>query len=289
MQIDFHCHIFPGSSSMETLKSQFKNFRGYGFYERIIESVRNTESIETDDIIEKTLFHAKNAGLDKIVLLPLSIRQNDEIKKWYNAAPDKFIPFFNPPEKSTRAERVEELIKTALTSDIYKGLKIMVSFRKKRLNDEIIYPACEVAEKLQVPTLFHTGYPPPGTKKQVLTYSNPLYLEELIASFPKLKLIIAHMGYPFVDIAISLAVQYPNVYLDISNLTYMMPNRLEKFLLRAKEIIGVEKILFGSDAFTPEMLEMTVNNFNTIESLGAKEKDRILGGNARKILSSNLK
>jgi len=45
------------------------------------------------------------------------------------------------------------------------------------------------------------------------------------------------------DLRNALAVQYPNIYLDVSNMTYMMPNRLKDFLLYAKELIGLDKIL----------------------------------------------
>ena len=285
MKVDFHCHIFSTTESIDLLKRQFNYFKGYGFYERMIKQVENIKSIETNNVIEKTLYHAKRAGLDKIVLLPLSINQNEKVKEWVSLAPKLFIPFFNPPEKSSAGDNIQDIIDRAIKEDGYRGLKIMASFRKKYLNDRILYPAWEVAEKSQIPVLFHTGYPPPGTMKQVLKYSNPINLEEIIRSFPELKLIIAHMGYPFVDIALSLAVQYPNIYLDISNLTYMIPNRLKEILLQANEIIGMNRILFGSDAFTPEMLEITTNYFNNCDFLVKDEIDKIMGLNAKKLLN----
>lgn len=284
MRIDFHCHVFGAVKSIAILKKQFQDFNGYGFYERMVKKVQEIESDHLNDPIEKTVFHSKNANIDKIVLLPLSIKQNQEVKDWYNKVPELFIPFYNPPEKLSDNINVEDQIMNALSNDIYKGLKIMISFRRKTLNDQVLYPALEVAEKLQIPVLFHTGYPPPGTKRQVLTYSNPINLEAPISSFPKLNIIIAHMGYPFVDIAMALAVQYPNVYVDISNLTYMMPNRLKNFLVRAKEMIGTKKILFGSDAFCQEMLEITIGYFNEVDFLTKKEIDQILGLNAAKLL-----
>jgi len=92
------------------------------------------------------------------------------------------------------------------------------------------------------------------------------------------------MGYPWVDNALALAVQYPNIYLDISNMTYMMPNRLKDFLVYAKELIGLDKILFGSDGFVPEMIEIAVNYFNNVNFLTKEEIDNILGLNAQKLL-----
>ena len=289
MKIDFHCHIFYEKSldSIKFLKNLFEGFENYGFYQRIIKQVSSTNTIKTNNIIEKAIYHAKKANLNKIVLLPLSHNENKLVKDWTNYNNKLFIPFYNPPEKST-PENIKIAVENALLRDIYKGLKIMLPFRKKFLNESALYTAWEIAEKLEIPVLFHTGYPPPGTTKQVLKYANPINLEDIISSFTRLKIIIAHFGYPFTDIALSLAVQYKNVFLDISNLTYMMPNKLKNFLLDAKEIIGVEKILFGSDAFVCEMLETTINYFNQINFLSDNDIDKILGLNAIKLLSSKI-
>jgi predicted TIM-barrel fold metal-dependent hydrolase len=109
-------------------------------------------------------------------------------------------------------------------------------------------------------------------------------VDELMESFPKVKIILAHMGYPWTDIAIALAVQYPNIYLDISNMTYMMPYRLKELLLRAKDIIGTGKILFGTDGFIPEMIEIAMRFFKNCDFLSRYEIENILGKNAAKIL-----
>jgi len=64
----------------------------------------------------------------------------------------------------------------------------------------------------------------------------------------------------------------------------MMPTRLKAFIIDAKEIIGVHKILFGSDAFCPEMLEITINYFKNVDFLTDNEINKIVGLNAKKLL-----
>ena len=283
MRIDFHCHVFQKHVTREVLGA-IRQFEGYGFYERMLGKVQDIETIETDDIIQRTLYHIKKAGLDKVVLLPVNMKENEMVKNWHNVAPDIFIPFYNPPEKEINEVNVKEVIQKAIEEDGYKGFKIMLSFREKKLNDKILYPTLEIAEKCKVPILMHSGYPPPGTRKNVLTYSNPIVIDEFINSFPKANIIIAHMGFPWTDIAIALATQYPNIYLDISNMAYMMPKRLEGLLLQAKEIIGTRKILFGSDGSLPEMIEIAVNYFNNADFLTKEDIDNILGLNAQKLL-----
>ena len=250
----------------------------------MIKKIQNIKSSEADNIMEKTIFHLNNANIDKVVLLPVNMKENQEVKKWVEFAPDIFIPFYNPPEKSDNNINVNEIIKVAIEEEGYKGFKIMLTFRKKKLDDQLIYPVLEAAHKYKIPIVMHCGYPPPGTRRNVLTYSNPIYIDNFASSYPKANIIITHMGYPFTDIAIALAAQYPNVYLDLSNLAYMMPSRLKELLIQANEIIGVQKILFGSDGNTPEMIEIAVNYFDNIDFLSNEEIEKILGLNGAKLL-----
>jgi predicted TIM-barrel fold metal-dependent hydrolase len=262
----------------------FKIFEGYGFYERIAQLLPQVESIKEKNIIEKTLYHIRKASLDKVVLLPVSSKENQELKEWIDYAPDIFIPFYNPPEKVQPNSDIKEQMEFDLEQMDYKGLKLMVSFRNKHFYDNLLQPILEVAQVHNLIVLMHTGWPPPGTKKPVLSYSNPVEMDKYFNSFPKIKFVIAHMGFPFSDTAIALATQYPNIYLDISNLPYMAPLKLKELLLVAKDIIGTHKILFGTDGFVPEMIEIAVDYFNQVDYLSNIEIDQIMGLNAMKLL-----
>lgn len=285
MKIDFHCHIFQKDYKKEYIEKGFRFFQGYGFYERISELLRKIDSREEPNIIEKTLYHVRKAGIEKVVLLPVSANENNLLKEWIEYSPDVFIPFYNPPEKISENSEIAEKMEQDLELLEFRGLKLMLSFRNKYLNDKILVPILEVAQEHQLAVLMHAGWPPPGTKKPVLTYSNPAAMDEYFNSFPKLKFVIAHMGFPFSDVAIALSTQYPNIYLDISNLPYMAPVKLKELLLTAKDIIGTHKILFGTDGFVPEMIEIAVHQFEEIKYLTENEKANIFGLNAKKLLN----
>ncbi len=286
MRIDCHCHLFYETNTIQTLKSGFQVFEGYGFQQRILNALDKIKPITTKNILEKTAAHAERAGLDKVVLLAASAKENERIKSWVKAKPDFFIPFYNPPEKSEDPSEISQAVDRALTEEGFKGLKILLPFRKKQLNEKNLYSAYEIATTHDVPVLFHTGYPPPGTPgtKMGLSSANPAMLDTVIASYPKMKTILAHCGYPWSDIGVALACQFPNVHLDISNLMYMMPNKLREILLHAKEVIGMDKILFGSDGFCPEMIEACVYLFQNNDYLSFNEIEKIMGLNAQKLL-----
>jgi len=277
--------MFQKDYKIEYMEKAFKIFNGYGFYERIAQMLRKIEPIKKSNIIEKTLYHIDNAKLDKVVLLPVSAKENQELREWIDYAPDIFIPFYNPPEKDQSNSEITDQMVRELKQLNYKGLKLMISFRNKHFYNKILYPILEVAVSHKLIVLMHTGWPPPGTKKTVLSFSNPIDMDEYFNSFPKINIVIAHMGFPFSDEAIALATQYPNIFLDISNLPYMAPLKLRELLLIAKDIIGTHKILFGTDGFVPEMIEMATHLFERVDYLTEKDKANILGLNAKQLLN----
>jgi len=287
LKIDCHCHLFYPENTIALMQKMFHVFKQYGFYSRMMGAAEGVQPISATNIVRKTVAHAKRAGLHKICLLAASEKENHRIKEWVKVDPDLFIPFFNPPEKSKEPEELSQIVELALRVDGFMGLKVLLPFHKKYLNDAVLYPAYEVAIKYAVPILFHTGYPPPGTpaRKMQLHMANPALLGEVLASFPRLKVIIAHCGYPWTDVGIALACQFPNVYLDISNMIYMQPANLQRVLEHAREMIGLDKILYGSDGFCPELVEACVYLFDKSNYLTAEEKQKILGLNALQLLN----
>jgi predicted TIM-barrel fold metal-dependent hydrolase len=119
-------------------------------------------------------------------------------------------------------------------------------------NDERVLPFYEEVISLQettgrsLPVLLHQGFSFSGSK-----YAQPIYLEEIAFRYkPKLKLILAHAGIPWVDEALSIAVLHENVYLDIAlfgDLYGFWPELHLKLFGKAKRAGVLGRILFGSD------------------------------------------
>ncbi|MFX1312617.1 MAG: hypothetical protein ACFFHD_08405, partial [Promethearchaeota archaeon] len=66
MRIDFHCHLFQPMDTRRMVEAGSIVFKGYGFYERMAKKFNEIESIETKNIMEKTLFHLNSAKIDKV-------------------------------------------------------------------------------------------------------------------------------------------------------------------------------------------------------------------------------
>lgn len=68
-------------------------------------------------------------------------------------------------------------------------------------------------------------------------------IENILKNFPRLKLLVAHPGNPSIAENYALAEKYPNMYLDLSGTGIARWGMLKK----AVEILGPDRILFGSD------------------------------------------
>ena len=101
----------------------------------------------------------------------------------------------------------------------------------------------EAMTELDMPVLFHSGMR--NSPECVLQYGQPMLLDEVAREFPKLKIIIAHMGYPWMHETIALLAKHANVYSDIS-WVLNQPWGAYQALLDAHQHGVMEKLLFGS-------------------------------------------
>ena len=100
------------------------------------------------------------------------------------------------------------------------------------------------AEKLGMPVLFH----PSGqfSEKSKLEYGRPYLLDEVARAFPKLRIVIAQLGQPWVDETIVMLAKHANVFADVSGLlgrSWQAYNAL----VSAYQHGVIDKLLFGSD------------------------------------------
>jgi len=96
-----------------------------------------------------------------------------------------------------------------------------------------------------LPVIIHTGtsFFLPARNK----YGDPIYLDDVSVDFPKLKIVMAHLGRPnWVDTAFQLLRIRRNVMGDLSSIP---PKRLLEYFPRLGEV--EEKVVYGSDSGGP--------------------------------------
>lgn len=102
-----------------------------------------------------------------------------------------------------------------------------------------------VAERLGLPVMIHQGAIFANAGR--LADANPLLLDDVAIAFPELRVVIAHMGHPWVHEAAIVMRRNSNVYADTSAIA-SRPTVLATALSAAKEYGVLDKVLFGSDS-----------------------------------------
>ncbi|MRR13894.1 hypothetical protein EG833_00360, partial [archaeon] len=94
-----------------------------------------------------------------------------------------------------------------------KGMKLVPCMQHFFLNDRRLFPVYEQAEARGIPLLVHTGGDPvPGTE----IFGHPRDVDEIAQAFPRLRIILAHMGIPFFEETREILKKHPNTCTDIA-------------------------------------------------------------------------
>jgi predicted TIM-barrel fold metal-dependent hydrolase len=103
---------------------------------------------------------------------------------------------------------------------------------------ELLY---QFAQDHDLPVVIHTGTSMfIGSRNK---YADPIYIDDVSVDFPKLKIIMAHMGRPnYVSTAFQLVRIRRNIYAEISSIP---PKKLLEYIPRLEEISY--KTIYGSD------------------------------------------
>ena len=157
-------------------------------------------------------------------------------------------------------------------------------------NDRRLFPLYNVCQERNLPVLIHTGLNGPDYYQHSPSYRaslcNPLLLEDVAVAFPDLKIVMAHMSWPFTEQATYMLYAHSNVYMDVAVVNWVIGRAgFHRLLQQVFETVGPDKILFGSDQMDmPEMIPVAVNAVQEASFLSEEDKRKILGDNARRLL-----
>jgi hypothetical protein len=115
------------------------------------------------------------------------------------------------------------------------------------------------AERLEMPILVHTGIT--FSNRFSIQHNRPLIYDDIARKHPKLKICLAHMGWPWLWDAVTVAIRNPNVYLDTAGTHVGTPAEHVRQITstlssRVIENVLGERLMFGSDYPRIEMNKM---------------------------------
>ncbi|MEG6614930.1 amidohydrolase family protein [Peptococcaceae bacterium 1198_IL3148] len=172
--------------------------------------------------------------IEKVILCGTDIIDNDNVAAAYKKYPGRILPivFVSPFEGETVVGKIQHYVKT----EGFVGIKLHPLMHAYVADDEFLDPIMQAAEDLNIPVFIHCGHPP---------YSLPWSIGLLAERFPKVKVVMIHMGHGhgvYIDASLKMAKRYDNLYLEMSGMP--MGSKIKQ----AYDEIGKDRIMFGTDA-----------------------------------------
>lgn len=217
----------------------------------------------------------------------------ETVREWKNASPNHIINSvywdFNTANK--RGLTVDSLERLFKSGEFKVFGEVTIQYEGYSASDTAFDPYLAMAERLDIPVGIHVGCGPPGAP--YISSSNyraklhsALVLEEALIRHPKLRIYAMHAGWPMLDDMLAVLYTYPQVYVDIAVICYMIPKKEFYYYLERLVNGGFGKrIMFGSDNMVwPQAIEKGIETVNKASFLTHNQKRDILFNNAARFL-----
>jgi hypothetical protein len=206
------------------------------------------------------------------------------VQQWVAAAPGRFIaaPFILQPGRPD-----PEMLRREYAAGRLNGMgEIATQLTGVPPSDPALNPYFAIAEEFDLPVLIHTlGIGPylPGFR---VAAGNPVLLEDVLIRHPKLRLFVENAGYPYRGEMIAMMTQYPQLYVDVSTITWVIPRDAFYDYVEAFVRAGLGKrLMFGSDQMRwPEKIGKGIDAIEQAPFLSEEQKRDILHNNAVRFL-----
>jgi len=158
-------------------------------------------------------------------------------------------PFASP------ASSAEKLTSGVFVPYKIVGIKIYAGYYYVDVNDPVYAPAYDFAEKHDLTVAIHSG--DTFSERGKLIYSQPLSIDNLAVDRPEMRIVVCHIGAPWIYVGCEIAVKNRNVFIDLSGLhigsAEYFSTKIKNPLVidRYKQALAVmddyDKVLFGTD------------------------------------------
>ena len=208
----------------------------------------------------------------------------DVVDRWVEAGGDRFIAsvFIIDPDHFDP----EQLRREYETGRLDGMGEIATQLTGIPPDDPRLEPLFAVAEDLDVPVLIHSAGIGPYLPTFRSAVGSPLRLEEVLVRHPNLRIYVENAGYPYRDDMIAMMYQYPQLYADISTITWVIPRTAFYDYLKSFVKAGLAKrLMFGSDQMRwPEVIERGIEAIEEAEFLTDQQRRDIFYNNAARFL-----
>ncbi len=138
-----------------------------------------------------------------------------------------------------------------LKDDIIKGIKLYCGYEHYYPYDERYQVVYDMCIEFGCPIMIHTG--DVFSHRAKVKYSHPLNIDDIAVDNPELKIVMCHIGNPWITDCQEILYKNKNVYADISGLIvgdFTLSGRTH-YANKIKEILNYvddpHRLLYGSD------------------------------------------
>ncbi len=203
-----------------------------------------------------------------------------ELKKYRG----RLYPVGSVSPLSADKSKIAQIERWLKNKEIF-GLKFYPGYEFFYPDDASLRPYLKLLSKYGRPAIFHSGdtYNKAGGAK--LKYAHPLHIDDLAVCLPELKIVIAHLGYPWIIDAAEVVYKNKNVYADCSGFVYgkFKKEDSECFKKMFNDFLGrsgsAKKVLFGTDWPISDQLSYA----SLVKKISGRDKENIMHKNAIKI------
>ena len=238
-------------------------------------------TVDPTELMEKTLEMMDRYNIVKGFLSGVDLTA---VRQWTKIAPGRFIasPFILKPDSSDL-----ERLRPAFETGHFGAMgEIGTQLNGISPNHPSLEPYFELAEELDLPVLIHTLGIGPYMPHFRSAAGSPLLLEDVLVRHPELRLFVENAGYPYRNEMIAMMYQYPQLYADVSTITWVIPRTAFYDYLEAFIRAGLGKrLMFGSDQMVwPEKIGVAVEAIEQAPFLTEEQKRDIFYNNAARFL-----
>lgn len=157
----------------------------------------------------------------------------------------------------------------------FKAIRVLPWLWEVPPTDRRFYPVYAACCELGVPFCTQIGHTGPLMPSEV---GRPIYLDQVAIDFPELTIVAGHIGWPWTEEAIAVALKHERVFIDTSAYT---ARRYPPALVEYLRGPGRRKVLFGSN----HPMIAPAKALEGLDALGLDDETKglFLAGNALRV------
>jgi predicted TIM-barrel fold metal-dependent hydrolase len=195
-------------------------------------------------------------GVERACLIASAHGDEESVAQAVAAFPKRFRGYFMLDP--TQPDALDRVAKAASNPNLH-CVCLFPAMHRYSMSDARLVPILErISAGSRLAVFVHCGALSVGVRSKLglpslfdLRFSNPIDLHPVALQFLKIRFVVPHFGAGMLREALMLADLCPNVYLDTSSTNRWMNYDgldLGRVFRRAIDVVGLERILFGTDS-----------------------------------------